>query len=72
MVAVIQYDGPNFAKAILGLAPTQPYVKSPDDFIAEVDVKMHEMRSEMLAGEGRAGDNIRSFMASVRKVRVCA
>ena len=68
--AIINFDGPGFAKSILGLAPTQPHVKSPDDFIAEVSEKMIEMRQEMLDGEGRAGDNIRSFMASVRKHHV--
>ena len=31
---------------------------------------MNEMRAEMKAGEGRAGDNIRSFMASVRNHNV--
>ena len=65
--AIINFDGPGFARSILGLAPTQPHVKSPDDFIAEVSQKMIEMRQEMVDGEGRAGDNIRSFMASVRE-----
>ena len=55
-----------FGKAILGLAPTQPYVKSPQTFIEEVTAKMGEQREEMLNGEGRAGDNIRAYMASVR------
>ena len=36
----------------------------------EVTVKMGEMRAEMDRGEGRAGDNIRSFMASVRNHNV--
>ena len=31
---------------------------------------MSEMQAEMNDGEGRAGDNIRSFMASVRKHHV--
>ena len=33
--------------------------------MAEVCYKMDTMRAEMEGGEGRAGDNIRSFMASV-------
>ena len=64
--SIIKFDGPTFGKAILGLAPTQPYVKSPQTFIEEVTAKMGEQREEMLNGEGRAGDNIRAYMASVR------
>jgi len=64
--SIIKFDGPTFGHAILGLAPTQPYVASPDAFVDECAVKMREMRQEMDEGEGRAGDNIRSFMASVR------
>ena len=64
--SIIKFDGPKFGLAILGLAPTQPYVKSPTDFCAEVTTKMKAMKQEMDDGEGRAGDNIRSFMASVR------
>ena len=35
-------------------------------FVEEVAAKMAVMKSEMDAGHGRAGDNIRSLMASVR------
>ena len=65
-----RFDGPRFGHAILGLAPTQPYVTDPDAFVAEVSAKMSEMKSEMEGGEGRAGDNIRSYMASVRRHQV--
>ena len=68
--AIIKYDGPRFGKAILGLAPTQPHVASPKAFEDEVTLKMTEMKAEMDRGEGRAGDNIRSFMASVRAHQV--
>ena len=68
--SIIKYDGLRFGHAILGLAPTQPYVADPDAFVAEVNVKMNEMHAEMVAGQGRAGDNIRSFMSSVRKHHV--
>jgi len=64
--SIIKFDGPRFGHAILGLSPTQPNVQSPPDFCDEVTRKMKEMRQEMIDGEGRAGDNIRSFMASVR------
>lgn len=68
--AIIGYDGPKFGRAILGLAPTQPRVKDPEGFVAEVAEKMEAMKQEREAGFGRAGDNIRSFMASVRAHRV--
>ena len=42
----------------------------PQAFIDEVAAKMAFMKQEMDDGEGRAGDNIRSFMASVRAHKV--
>ena len=64
--SIIKFDGPKFGQAILGLAPVQPYVESPSAFVDEVALKMEQMHQEMEDGKGRAGDNIRSFMASVR------
>lgn len=68
--SIVRFDGPGFGRAILGLSPSQPRVPSEQAFIDEVSIKMIEMRQEMEAGHGRAGDNIRSFMASVRAHRV--
>jgi len=68
--AIVQAQGPEFGHAILGLAPSQPHVASPQAFVDEVTEKMADMRAEMDRGEGRAGDNIRSFMASVRNHNV--
>ena len=64
--SIIQHDGPAFGRAVLGLSPSQPYVADQDAFVSEVAVKMAEMKAEMDRGEGRAGDNIRSYMESVR------
>jgi len=68
--AIVESRGNDFGHAILGLSPTQPHVADPQAFVDEVTVKMGEMRAEMDRGEGRAGDNIRSFMASVRNHNV--
>lgn len=68
--AIISFDGPTFGRAILGLAPTQPHVASPQAFVDDVTQLMESQRAEMLAGEGRAGDNIRAYMAAVRKHHV--
>ena len=68
--AIVEHKGPEFGRAILGLNPTQPHVLSEEAFLQEVTQKMGEMRAQLLRGEGRAGDNIRSFMASVRNHNV--
>ena len=68
--SIIDFDGDNFGKAILGLAPSQPYVKEPDRFVSDVKEKMADQKALMLQGKGRAGDNIRAFMASVREHQV--
>ena len=52
--------------------PWAPYVLRLLTSPGPSSILWQEMRQQMLHGEGRAGDNIRSFMASVRKVRVCA
>ena len=59
--------GRRFGEVILQLAPEQPHVKDREGFIADVDLKMGEMRDQMRRDEGRAGENIRSFMASIRE-----
>lgn len=68
--AIVQAKGKEFGYAILGLAPAQPHVPSQEAFVLEVEQKMVEMRAQMEQGHGRAGDNIRSFMASVRNHQV--
>jgi len=72
--AVTRTDGPAIGKAILGLAPTQPYVEAREGgreaFISEVAAKCTAQKEEMDRGEGRPGDNIRAYMDSVRSHRV--
>lgn len=68
--AIVQHDGAAFGRTVLGLAPSQPHVADPEAFVREVAAKMDHMKAEMDRGEGRAGDNIRSYMASVRRHRV--
>lgn len=63
-------QGREFGESILNMSPTQPLVQSPDDFVAEVTAKMHKMRIALSSGDGRAGENIRDFMVSVRSHRV--
>ena len=36
VLAADAWQGPRFGRAILGLAPSQPYVKDKDAFISEV------------------------------------
>ncbi|EOD23609.1 aarF domain-containing protein, partial [Emiliania huxleyi CCMP1516] len=67
--AVTRTDGPAIGKAILGLAPTQPY-GGREAFISEVAAKCTAQKEEMDRGEGRPGDNIRAYMDSVRSHRV--
>ena len=64
--SIINFQGPPFAEAILGMAPEQPLVKSRDEFISEISAKMDVMRQNFESGGGRAGDNIKDFMSSVR------
>lgn len=52
------------------MSPTQPLVQKPDEFVAEVTAKMDTMRVALSSGGGRAGENIRDFMVSVRGHRV--
>ncbi|EOD28347.1 aarF domain-containing protein [Emiliania huxleyi CCMP1516] len=70
--AVTRTDGPAIGKAILGLAPTQPYAREGgrEAFISEVAAKCTAQKEEMDRGEGRPGDNIRAYMDSVRSHRV--
>jgi len=64
--SIINFRGRDFGEAILGMSPTQPLVKDPETFIAEVTEKMFEMKADLEVGQGRAGVNIRNFMSSVR------
>jgi len=59
-----------FARSILGFAPTQPYVESPEDFVKEVVANCLHQQAELWEGGGRAGDNIKAHLESVRKHRV--
>ena len=68
--AIIADDGVAYGKSILGLGASQPYVKDPDAFVAEVSAMTKKQRAEFDAGGGRSGDNIREYMAAVRKHRV--
>ena len=47
-----------------GVIAWQPHVPDEQAFIDEVTAKMASQRAEMQAGMGRAGDNIRDYMAS--------
>ena len=64
--AIINFKGQEFGHAILGLAPSQPHVKDTQAFVEEIEVVMREQKAELERGEGRAGDNIRAYMAKVR------
>ena len=62
----MNFDGPRFGKAVLGLSPTQPYVADPDAFVEEVTLLMREQKSVYDSGAGHAIDNIMQYMQSVR------
>jgi aarF domain-containing kinase len=71
--AIVKNDGVEYGKSILGLALSQPYVKSPEAFIEEVNAKCTRHRAEYDSGLDagtRSGDNIREYMQSVRDHRV--
>jgi len=64
--AIVQTDGVNIGRSILGLAPSQPNVADPDAFIQEVAAKCEQQKNEFIVGAGNPGKNIRSYMESVR------
>ena len=68
--SIVKFQGTEFGESILNMSPTQPLVKKPDEFVAEVTAKMDTMRIALSSGNGRAGENIRDFMVSVRGHRV--
>jgi len=68
--AIVADNGRAYAESILGLGETQPYVKSREAFVADVDASVQRMREEYDGGGGRSGDNIREIMTAVRVHRV--
>ena len=58
--SIVKFQGTEFGNSILNMSPTQPLVKKPDDFVAEVTAKMDTMRIALSTGNGRAGENIRN------------
>jgi len=67
--AIVDNDGVFMARSILNLDPQgQPFVKDREAFVVEcADVfERHHRQFEDLS-EGRAGDNIKEFMALIRK-----
>jgi aarF domain-containing kinase len=68
--AVVDDDGEKYGEAILGLAESQPHVRSPEAFKQEVWQKNLRQKEEFNSGGGRAGQNIRDYLASVREHNV--
>jgi aarF domain-containing kinase len=68
--SIIAFEGPKFGRSILGLSPTQPNVKYPEEFVSQVTDLMATQRETLESGRGRAGDNIREYMAAVRQHQV--
>ena len=68
--AVVNYDGEAIGRSILALGGTQPYVQSREKFIQEVAQKCVAQKAEYDAGGGKSGDNMRSYLESVRAHRV--
>uniref|UniRef100_A0A7S0LB18 ABC1 atypical kinase-like domain-containing protein n=1 Tax=Coccolithus braarudii TaxID=221442 RepID=A0A7S0LB18_9EUKA len=68
--AVVSYDGETIGKSILALGLTQPHVRSHAAFIEEVAQKCAAQKREYDAGGGKAGDNMRSYLESVRAHQV--
>jgi len=64
--AIVADDGKAYAESVLGLGDSQPYVRSREAFIAEMDALVYKHRVEFNAGGGRSGDNIREYMGLVR------
>ena len=59
-----------YAESILGLGASQPYVADRQAFVDEVNGLVQRQRVEYDAGGGRSGDNMRQYMAAVRRHRV--
>ena len=68
--AIVNQDGSGLADSILGLAETQPYITNRAAFEEQVTENAERQKAELAAGQGRAGDNIRSYLTAVREYRV--
>jgi len=68
--AIVACEGRLLGESVLKLAPTQPHVRTPSAFVGEFEVKCAAQKAEFDAGGGHPGDNIRSYMESVRKHNV--
>ena len=68
--AVADDNAAVYGEAILNLAHAQPYVASREAFKREVKEKCERQKEEFNAGGGRAGQNIREYLASVREHNV--
>jgi len=68
--AINKFDGRRLGTSILGLSPTQPYVKSREAFIQEVIAKMEVQTGEYAEGGGDSAANMRSYVASCRNHNV--
>tara|TARA_B100000768_G_scaffold25823_1_gene23789 strand:- start:108 stop:602 length:495 start_codon:yes stop_codon:yes gene_type:complete len=68
--AVADDAADKYGDAILNLSRTQPYLPSRELFKREVREKCERQKEQFNAGGGRAGQNIREYLTSVREHNV--